>query len=584
MPLIIRVKNAGARKAIACVGNHHNCHKISLTGLHIGGAIMTGSSFVSIDGKSVARVGDKAHCHPAKDTIKHGIDNFRINGVPVAVSGSHCKHGGVVTEGSPYVFIEEFIESPESAETTHDVALSSAQAESVGKHWIQAQLIDPPPGTTWHICHTDGTNQHGVVDHEGKTEKVTALKPGTSTVVFGDKEKLEQDLVNYRKQFKNHLDNILQTTRALADKEQKQYHPDDDVMSGYLYNAAVAASFVEGAVEGAWNATKSGAKHIAHLFEHMAEDQAMLDQARYASLHGDTKELAEIQQHFIDEGNSLVKPIEQAKLLLESLYRDKQSREILEDFVSDYIHSATPMMLSKETGELVGGLAPAIAIAVVTKEVTLVPSEALMTSSSEIIAAGETAEKIVKTLDKSEDVATLETEALDQNHVIIKRPKGLDVGAAHESQVNKLPGYEAEDDLTHFSGEDYYLPIQEAENFYSRPTPKKLVPGTKLYRIVDDTKNTDINGRYWLYDLPQNKTGWRRNYAVKSNWNKNGYYVEYMVPEEGLSAWEGEASSQEMDDEGFSGWVLEGGAKQVFVPMSHSEIPESLIVKKTQWK
>ena len=110
MTIIIRAKGVGEMRAIASLGDSHSCHKISLTTLHLGGAIMTGSGFFSIHGKPIARAGDKLHCLPVKDTIKHGIDGITINNRNIAAIGNHCEHGGVITEGASDAFVAELVD------------------------------------------------------------------------------------------------------------------------------------------------------------------------------------------------------------------------------------------------------------------------------------------------------------------------------------------------------------------------------------------------------------------------------------------------------------------------------------------
>lgn len=62
--------------------------------------------------------------------------------------------------------------------------------------------------------------------------------------------------------------------------------------------------------------------------------------------------------------------------------------------------------------------------------------------------------------------------------------------------------------------------------------------------------------------MPQNKTQWRSDYAVKDSWNDNGYYVKEVVGPEGRKVWRGEAAGQEYKDGAFH---LPGGKEQIFV-------------------
>ena len=77
---------------------------------------------------------------------------------------------------------------------------------------------------------------------------------------------------------------------------------------------------------------------------------------------------------------------------------------------------------------------------------------------------------------------------------------------------------------------------------FTAAKPVGLPPGTKLYRLVDE-KNPDAGG-FWAHSLPENKTEWRSDFAVKDSWNDDGYYVEHTVGPGGLKAWEGPAAGQ----------------------------------------
>jgi uncharacterized Zn-binding protein involved in type VI secretion len=110
MTIIIRAKGVGDMRQISSVGDAHTCHKISLTTLHLGGAVMTGSGFMSIHGKPIARKGDTLHCLLVNDKIKHGVDGITINKRNIAVIGNHSEHGGVITEGASDAFVAELID------------------------------------------------------------------------------------------------------------------------------------------------------------------------------------------------------------------------------------------------------------------------------------------------------------------------------------------------------------------------------------------------------------------------------------------------------------------------------------------
>lgn len=96
----------------------------------------------------------------------------------------------------------------------------------------------------------------------------------------------------------------------------------------------------------------------------------------------------------------------------------------------------------------------------------------------------------------------------------------------------------------------------------------KIPPGTKIYRVVTGTGNAA--GEWWVYALPGSGKEWREGLAVLDSWNKNGYFVELTVPDEGLLAWEGKAASQvENDPDAVKtmGQYLPGGQIQLFIDL-----------------
>ena len=56
------------------------------------------------------------------------------------------------------------------------------------------------------------------------------------------------------------------------------------------------------------------------------------------------------------------------------------------------------------------------------------------------------------------------------------------------------------------------------------------------------------------------KDEWRKRFAVRPDWNQDGKYVEYTVPEGGLPVWRGKAASQEVGEH----HQLAGGHEQFY--------------------
>ncbi len=103
--------------------------------------------------------------------------------------------------------------------------------------------------------------------------------------------------------------------------------------------------------------------------------------------------------------------------------------------------------------------------------------------------------------------------------------------------------------------------------------------GTKLYRIIDPTNAG--GGPWWMTETEFNrlksaadpKSDWRRFFAVKPNWNQDGQYVEYTVPEGGLAAFKGTVATQKIEG---TDYMLEGGREQIFFTPQRDSMSEAL--------
>ncbi len=86
-----------ARKPIARVGDTHICP------IHPPNAIVSGPSYITVDGQTIATVGSMTGCGA---TIVTGAHNCFGAGSPVAHLGSKTSHGGAIVTGSPTVFLD----------------------------------------------------------------------------------------------------------------------------------------------------------------------------------------------------------------------------------------------------------------------------------------------------------------------------------------------------------------------------------------------------------------------------------------------------------------------------------------------
>lgn len=99
----------------------------------------------------------------------------------------------------------------------------------------------------------------------------------------------------------------------------------------------------------------------------------------------------------------------------------------------------------------------------------------------------------------------------------------------------------------------------------------------KLYRVIDPSN--EGAGVFWMTEAEfkaiKNRDEWRAKFAVKPEWNQNGWVVEYEIKAgEELSVWRGPAASQELKG---TDYYLEGGGEQiVFFPGSRDEMVEAM--------
>lgn len=222
----------GGSYPVARLGDDHCCHKVTAAIPHQGGAINQGSSLFKVNNLSAARLGDTAKCLPETDVITEGVGSILVEGKPLTRLGHHTKHNGKITTGSPNVFVSD---AGFASSLIPGIFKSGNGQLSTQTHWIQGYYPDKQ-GMTWTISHQAGLAYHGVLDEEGKTEKITNLPEGTANIYFGDKEALEKALKAKREDLQTQLESILTLAKqtyknpsplgqAWYDLLQKSYSP-----------------------------------------------------------------------------------------------------------------------------------------------------------------------------------------------------------------------------------------------------------------------------------------------------------------------------------------------------------------------
>jgi len=409
--IVFRVNGGGPRRPVARIGDDHQCPKRNDDGsAHKGGPVVTGSPTMKANGRPVARVGDKVHCNGSTDTVIKGIDNLLVDGKPIAVQGSKCAHGGLIVEGSPNVFVEEYTD----AHKAEHFAKMRAMGIDVDEHWIQGQYLDGDGngvyGMPYRIIHEDGTEANGTLDHDGKTAKMQYLSQGTATIHFGDRPGLEEELQDERKQLKKYLDNILAKSRAYA-----KAHP-DKIADENEYERLLTENlaFAKGLGIGAVKLVKGTASGVAHLFKIAAMD--IRESAD--TIDGDNQDYNKVAKEETAQGRAIVTNIEKGKHLLELVYEDQPTRSMLQKFAEDYYLSETPMMIAKEAGEAAGGLIPGILVALMLGSPELVPAEVASETGADISGVAAVANRMARTLKELKETKDIEQAEVGQIHVL----------------------------------------------------------------------------------------------------------------------------------------------------------------------
>jgi hypothetical protein len=107
---------------------------------------------------------------------------------------------------------------------------------------------------------------------------------------------------------------------------------------------------------------------------------------------------------------------------------------------------------------------------------------------------------------------------------------------------------------------DLDLPLSEAKNF-TDAAAKDLPEGTKIYRVTGGNPY----GAYWTKQVPNDVGDVIGGTAVRPEWNSFEKFYVFTVPSGGLKVWEGGTARQRVAD-GVNGYILPGGAPQIFVP------------------
>lgn len=161
-----------------------------------GGVVITGSPFTDVDGKAVARIGDKVTCpqkgHGSVTTIVTGDLTAIIDGQPVARHGDKTACGATLISSQILTYVDNQSTVSHSS-SGNSFAQSAATGDRVAsdslRHEIQFQALDaetgkPAPHSPYVVTREGGARTEGVTDGNGLTEIIKADKPEDVSVHF----------------------------------------------------------------------------------------------------------------------------------------------------------------------------------------------------------------------------------------------------------------------------------------------------------------------------------------------------------------------------------------------------------------
>lgn len=164
-----------------------------------GGIVLTGSPFSTVDGKSIARIGDQVSCprkgHGGVTTIVTGDMTCMIDDSPVARHGDTTACGAMLISSQMMTYVDEGSSTGQGASSTQPVADSLESSEVSHAYDLQFLVQGdrtgvPMANTPYKITLDNGREFVGKTDQKGLTEIVSADYPAQATLIapYNDNE------------------------------------------------------------------------------------------------------------------------------------------------------------------------------------------------------------------------------------------------------------------------------------------------------------------------------------------------------------------------------------------------------------
>ncbi|QUM85211.1 hypothetical protein [Moritella sp. 28] len=524
------------------------------------------------------------------EDIEHHVNNENS----VKQSGGHTGQTAVVTASTASP-------APTASRTIASAAATPIKEQiQLTYHYDDGQPIEDIPYVV---------NHAGVV-HEGVLNAGSALisdvDPGSYSVEY--KAVDENEIVALRKELKTNLDGMIAEVKAKAKIQEALIEKESYVMQGLIYSGAFFTGLYESGssiASGLVDAVESGAEFV---FDVGAACWRLLTLLGTGDLAGLRREFEEIAK----QGGETFDAIKDCFKTLYIIAMDGESRSMLADFPEAYFDAHS----SVEKKRLVGKLAFEVLFTIATFGAGAAVSA--IAKSKYFVKAGQALQDITKhikleklnhkrdgttnddVLDAAERiddelvlVAPLPYEvkegvnAFDGSPVIFKRqhkdgeqgesrpdsytlmPDGKPMGATEGAMPSRFEGIKKLPPEVSTKVQEGWPNITDNKDFenFTDLEAVKLKKGTTIYRIIDEgtlEAKHQVSGGDWAFELPESKTQWRKEYAVKDSWNDNGHYIKHTLGED-LKVWTGGVAGQSYKKVDGKEFYLKGDNTQIFV-------------------
>ncbi len=159
-----------------------------------GGVVISGSESTDVDGKPVARIGDRVTCpkkgHGSVTTIVTGDVTAIIDGQPLARHGDKTACGAMLISSQMIAVVDEGSSAGQGASSAPAAAPASSLANNEAMKMPfdeQTELVAPPiEGVQYYIETSDGRTFSGRVGKDGLLPRIDTGCSDEYTVLWGD--------------------------------------------------------------------------------------------------------------------------------------------------------------------------------------------------------------------------------------------------------------------------------------------------------------------------------------------------------------------------------------------------------------